>query len=81
VEGDLQRTFGRNLRAYREAKGWSQQRLADTFGHDDSYTGGIERGERNMSLKVVERLCAVIGVDPLKMLTPSDEGSPPEDPA
>jgi transcriptional regulator with XRE-family HTH domain len=73
VEGDLQRTFGKNLRAYREAKGMSQQQLADVFGHDDSYTGGIERGERNMSLKVVERLCAVIDVDPLAMLTPSEE--------
>jgi transcriptional regulator with XRE-family HTH domain len=73
VEGELQRTFGQNLRAYREARGLTQEALADELGHDKSYIGGIERGERNPSWKVVERLAAAIDVKPLKLLTPRDE--------
>jgi transcriptional regulator with XRE-family HTH domain len=75
VEGELQRTFGQNLRAYRKAQGLTQEELADELGHDKSYIGGMERGERNPSLKVVERLAAAIEVEPLKLLTPADEPS------
>jgi transcriptional regulator with XRE-family HTH domain len=74
VEGDLQRTFDRNLRVYRKARGVSQEKLAaDVFGHHRTYIGAIERGERNLSLQVVERLAAAIDVEPLTLLTPSDE--------
>lgn len=73
MEGELQRTFGQNLRAYREARGLTQEALADELGHDKSYIGGMERGERNPSLRVVERLAAAIDVEPLTLLTPSDE--------
>jgi transcriptional regulator with XRE-family HTH domain len=41
VEGDLQRTVGRNLRAYREAKGLSQEAFADVLGVHRTYMGGI----------------------------------------
>jgi transcriptional regulator with XRE-family HTH domain len=81
MEGDLQRTFGRNLRAHREARGLSQEKLAaDVFDKHRTYIGGIERGERNLSLRVVERLAAAIEVDPLVLLTPRDAeraGDPP----
>jgi transcriptional regulator with XRE-family HTH domain len=43
VEGDLQRTVGRSLRAYREAKGLSQEAFADVLGVHRTYMGGIER--------------------------------------
>jgi transcriptional regulator with XRE-family HTH domain len=78
MEGDLQRTFGRNLRTHRKALGLSQEKLAaDVFEKHRTYIGGIERGERNLSLQVVERLAAAIGVEPLKLLTPAeDEPSP-----
>jgi transcriptional regulator with XRE-family HTH domain len=75
VEGDLQRTFGRNLKAWRKARGISQEALAEVFGHNRTYIGGFERGERNPSLKVIERLAAAIDVEPFKLLMP-----PPEDP-
>ena len=37
--------FGRNLRAIRKSKGFSQERLAHETGIDRSYLGKIERGE------------------------------------
>lgn len=80
MEGELQRTFGQNLRAYRKARGLTQEKLADELGHDPTYIGGIERGERNLSLRVLERLAAQIDADPLTMLTPQP-GKPREPPA
>lgn len=68
MEGDLQRRLGHNLRAFREAKGTSQEDFAHELGFHRTYLGSIERGERNLSLKSVERLAAQLGVPPLKLL-------------
>lgn len=68
MEGDLQRTFGRNLRTYREAKGLSQEAFADIVGVHRTYMGGVERGERNLTLKSVERIAAILKVDPVELL-------------
>ncbi|MFI4985174.1 MAG: helix-turn-helix transcriptional regulator [Solirubrobacterales bacterium] len=70
MEGELQRTFGENLRAYRKARGLTQEQLADEFNRTQGYIGSIERGERNLSLRLVERLAALVDGDPLTMLTP-----------
>jgi transcriptional regulator with XRE-family HTH domain len=72
VEGDLQQAIGRNLRAYREDKGLSQEAFADALGVHRTYMGGIERGERNLTLKSLERIAARIGVEPLALLEPSE---------
>jgi transcriptional regulator with XRE-family HTH domain len=68
VEGDLQRAVGRNLRAYRTAQGLSQEAFADELGVHRTYMGGIERGERNLTLKSLERMAERIGIDPLRLL-------------
>jgi transcriptional regulator with XRE-family HTH domain len=72
VEGDLQRTLGRNLRRYREDRGYSQEAFADELGYHRTYMGGIERGERNLTLKSVERIAAKLGVEPLDLLAPDE---------
>ena len=50
MEGELQRIAGVNIRAYRKAKGISQEELADALGVHRTYMGGVERGERNLTL-------------------------------
>jgi transcriptional regulator with XRE-family HTH domain len=70
VEGDLQRTVGRRLRAYREARGLSQEAFADVLGVHRTYVGGLERGERNLTLKSLERIAARLELDPLSLLQP-----------
>lgn len=70
MEGDLQRTFGRNLRAYRTARGLSQEAFADQLGVHRTYMGGIERGERNLTLRSVERIADRIDAEPLTLLKP-----------
>jgi transcriptional regulator with XRE-family HTH domain len=69
VEGDLQRTVGRNLRSYRLARGLSQEAFAaEVFGVNRTYMGKIERGEENLTLKSLERIAARIGLDPIALL-------------
>jgi transcriptional regulator with XRE-family HTH domain len=68
MEGELQKTVGRNLRAYRQARGLSQEAFADMVGVHRTYMGGLERGERNLTLRSVERIAARIGVDPLALM-------------
>ncbi len=68
MEGDLQATFGRNLAALRKQRGLSQEAFADLMGVHRTYMGGVERGERNLTLRSVERLAAKAGVPVLDLL-------------
>jgi transcriptional regulator with XRE-family HTH domain len=68
MEGDLQATFGRNLAALRKQRGLSQEALAEVIGVHRTYMGGVERGERNLTLKSVERIASKLGVPVLDLL-------------
>jgi transcriptional regulator with XRE-family HTH domain len=74
VEGELQRIMGRNLRAHREAQGISQEAFGTVLGFHRTYVGGLERGERNLTLKNVERIAAILDVAPLELLVAHDGG-------
>lgn len=69
MEGELQKVFGRNLRRHRESLGLSQEAFADRLGMHRTYMGGVERGERNLTLRSVERIAGSIGRDPVEMLS------------
>ena len=66
--GDLQKTVGRNLRAYRMERGLSQEAFADQLGVHRTYMGGVERGERNLTLKSLEKMAEQIGVEARELL-------------
>ena len=68
MEGDLQKLLGRNLRAYRKARGLSQEDFAELLEVHRTYMGGIERGERNLTLKSVERIAQKLEVDAVTLL-------------
>ena len=68
MEGDLQRTLGENLRRYRQSRELSQEAFADMLGVHRTYMGGLERGERNLTLKSVERIADRLLLDPLYLL-------------
>jgi transcriptional regulator with XRE-family HTH domain len=70
VEGELQITVGRQLRSYRVRSGLSQEDFADVIGVHRTYLGGLERGERNLTLRSLERIAERLQVDPLALLDP-----------
>lgn len=52
-----------HLRARRKAVGLSQEVLADMAGLHRTYVGGIERGERNVSIDNIEKLARALDAD------------------
>ncbi len=46
----------------RDAKGWSQEQLAEAAEMDRSYIAGIEVGARNPSVKALEKLAGALSV-------------------
>lgn len=65
---DIRTKFGKHLRGLREAKGWTQEELADKAGMHFTYIGQIERGLRNPSLINLERLAHALGINAGKLL-------------
>lgn len=67
-ETKLLKQLGNNIRAERQKIGLSQEALADKADLDRSYVGGVERGERNVSLINIVRLARALGVAPVNLL-------------
>lgn len=64
----LVETFGRNVRAARREKGWTQEQLAFEAGVKRAYLSEIEGGKRNPTLDVVEKLARALGIIPASLL-------------
>ena len=65
---DVRAFLGRAVREARVHRGWSQEQLADESGLHRTYIGGIERGERNISVDNICRIAAALEVPPSSLL-------------
>ena len=54
--------FGARVRALRLEKGLSQEALAHLCDLDRTYLSGVERGERNISLKNIEVIAKALEI-------------------
>ncbi len=59
---ELERRFGKRLKELRLARGLSQEELAFRVGVHRTYLGGIERGERNPSLRNLAAIAKGLGI-------------------
>lgn len=69
------RTIGNNLRAFRKRLGVSQEQLAELAELHRTYIGAVERGEKNISAKNLERIASVLGVEPYLLLKETNQTS------
>ena len=53
--------FSQNVRKARLVKGLSQEDLAELASLHRNYVGGVERGERNISIDNMEKLARALG--------------------
>ena len=63
-EKSIRESFGRGLRELRRKANLSQEELGDLAGLDRSYIGGVERGERNVSLVNIHKIASALGMNP-----------------
>lgn len=68
LEDEIKRAFGERLRGIRHETGLSQEALALACELDRTYIGGIERGERNVSLINICRIAQALGITPKELM-------------
>ena len=59
---DIKQKFGKRLKELRLQKGLSQETLANIADLDRTYIPSIEKGERNVSITVIEKLAKALGL-------------------
>lgn len=59
---DILLRFGQRVRGLRKEAGWSQDGFAEECGLDRTYVGGVERGERNLALRNIEKIADSFGL-------------------
>ncbi len=61
-DADILVRFGERIRELRKRSGFSQEEFAERCELDRTYVGGIERGERNLSLRNIAVIARALGV-------------------
>ncbi|MCL2565679.1 MAG: helix-turn-helix transcriptional regulator [Defluviitaleaceae bacterium] len=56
-------TFARNVRKYRLANGYSQEKLAEYAGLHRTYVSAVERCRRSIALENVKKIADALHVD------------------
>jgi len=60
--------LGERVRRLRQAKGWSQEGLAQVCGMRREYIADVERGVRNITVMSLRRIGKGLGVGPALLL-------------
>jgi transcriptional regulator with XRE-family HTH domain len=62
MKSNINEQVGFNIRRIREERGLSQEELATLAGLHRAYLGQIERGEKNIGLKNLEKIAKALNV-------------------
>lgn len=75
----LKKILGENTRQLRKVKGLSQKEAASRAGFTPSYWGYLERGQKNPSVEVIEKIAGSLGVEAhLLFVNPREKDLPGE---
>lgn len=70
---DVRRRLALNIRREREAKGWSQEELAHQSSLHRTYVSGLERGVRNPTVTVLEKVAVALKVSAGRLLDETNQ--------
>jgi len=59
---DIRKKFGKRIKELRQGKNLSQEALAHLAELDRTYIPSIEKGERNVSIEVIQKLSVAFGI-------------------
>ena len=65
---ELQIVLGKRIREHRLKAGFSQESFADHCGLHRTYMGGVERGERNLTIQSVMTVATGLGISMSELL-------------
>ena len=60
---NIKQKFGKKVKDLRNEKGWSQEKLALNAELDRTYIPSIEKGERNVSIIVIEKIANALNIN------------------
>lgn len=63
-------SIGENIRLLRLQKGLSQEQLALSAGVNTSYIGQLERGEKNPTIKILEKISTALEIHIIDLFAP-----------
>lgn len=65
---DIRIKFGKRIKDLREIKGVSQEALAHIAEIDRTYIHSIEKGERNVSIEIIQKFAVAFGISISELL-------------
>jgi transcriptional regulator with XRE-family HTH domain len=75
----LKQIFIRNLKEFRKKEGFSQMKLAEYCDTAPSYIGDIEIGRRFPSMELIEKMAAILRIEPYQFFkNQADNGLNPD---
>lgn len=74
---DVRRRVGQNVKKFRKEAGFSQEDLAFESGLHRTYVSGVERGARNPTVLVLEKLAKALKVHSSALLQETGRGKRP----
>ena len=66
--GDLKDVMAVNLRRQRNARGWTQEELAERSALSSRYVGAIERAAVSVSIDVLGRIADALDISPCDLI-------------
>ena len=70
---NIQNVLGKNIRFFREAKGWSQDVLSEKSNLHRTYISGVERGIRNPTVEIVQKIAVALEVAASDLFKPTPD--------
>ena len=71
---DMRELVGWNVKRFRQAKGLTQEQLADLSGFSQQYISGLERGRRNPTIVTLFEIAQALGVSHIELVQPTEKG-------
>lgn len=75
VGDGAQALFSANVRRVRQTLGMTQEKLAEAAELHPNYISSVERGERNISIRNIERIAHALGVSMASLVTLPDDAA------
>ncbi len=75
MKKDINITVGKNIRAYREAYGYTRETFSELIGVSSKFLYDCESGNVGISLSTFKKICEVLGISADRLLWEQTEGT------